>query len=113
MEFIIAPGIFGLVAGFLYYVLAARVPIADDAIQRRLETLSVQSKETARIRLYETEEQTLWERIAEFFLGTKEMPARYTRLSWMLHQAGYRGERAIRFWGLRIFSVWHLASEGF
>lgn len=104
MEFIIALGIFGLVAGFLYYVLAARVPISDDAIQRRLENLSVQSKETGRIRLYETEDQTLWERIAEFFLGTKEMPARYTRLSRMLHQAGYRGERAIRiFWGLRIF----------
>ena len=104
MELIIALGIFGLVAGFLYYVLAARVPISDEAIQRRLETISVQAKETGRIILHETEEQTLWERIAEFFLGTKEMPVRYNRLSRMLHQAGYRGERAIRiFWGLRIF----------
>ena len=41
MELIIALGIFGLVAGFLYYVLAARVPISDEAIQRRLETISV------------------------------------------------------------------------
>ena len=100
----IALGIFGLVAGFLYYVLAARVPVSDDAIQRRLETLSGQAKEANRIILYATEEETLWERIATFFLGADAMPARYTRLSRMLHQAGYRGERAIRiFWGLRIF----------
>src|SRR2546427_11577320 len=104
MELIIALGIFGLVAGFLYYVLAARVPVSDDAIQRRLENLSFQANETRRIRLPDTEENTFWEQVAEFFLGTKDMPARYTRLSRRLHQAGYRGERAIRiFWGLRIF----------
>ena len=104
MEILIALGIFGLVGGFVYYVLAARVPVSDDAIQRRLETLSLQSRETGRIRLPAVEEETPWERIAEFFLGTKDLPARYTRLSRMLHQAGYRGERAIRiFWGLTIF----------
>jgi tight adherence protein C len=104
MEILIVFGIFGLVGGFVYYVLAARVPVSDDAIQRRLETLSLQSRETGRIRLPVVEEETPWERIAEFFLGTKDLPARYTRLSRMLHQAGYRGERAIRiFWGLTIF----------
>ena len=104
MEILIALGIFGLVGGFVYYVLAARVPVSDDAIQRRLETISIQARETGRIRLHSVEEETPWERIAEFFLGTKDLPARYTRLSRMLHQAGYRGERAIRiFWGLTIF----------
>src|SRR5207244_12476108 len=69
-----------------------------------LETLSGQAKEANRIILYATEEETLWERIATFFLGADAMPARYTRLIRMLHQAGYRGERAIGIsWGLRIF----------
>jgi tight adherence protein C len=85
--------------------LAARVPVADEAIQRRLETLSVQARETGRISLYTNEEaDTFWERIATFFFGSNAMPGHYNRLSRMLHQAGYRGERAIRiFWGLRMF----------
>src|ERR1043166_4161022 len=105
MELLIALGIFGLVAGFLYYLLAARVPIADEAIQRRLQTLSLQARETGRISLYTSEQDdTFWERIATFFFGANAMPGHYSRLSRMLHQAGYRGERAIRiFWGLRIF----------
>src|SRR5438105_330133 len=98
MELIIALGIFGLVAGFLYYLLTARVPVGDDAIQKRLQTLSVQARDIGRITLHTTtEEETLWERIATFFLGPNAMmPAHYTRLSRMLHQAGYRGDRAIR-----------------
>src|ERR1051325_5566662 len=105
MELLIALGIFGLVAGFLYYLLAARVPVADEAIQRRLETLSVQARETGRISLYTNEEaDTFWEKVATFFFGANAMPGHYNRLSRMLHQAGYRGERAIRiFWGLRMF----------
>src|ERR1043166_7469747 len=106
MELIIALGIFGLVAGFLYYLLTARVPVgSDDAIQRRLQNLSIQARDVGRITLHATtEEETLWERIATFFLGPNAMPAQYNRLSRMLHQAGYRGDRAIRiFWGLRIF----------
>src|ERR1044071_2572491 len=104
MELIIALGIFGLVAGFLYYLLAARVPVADEAIQRRLQTLAVQARETGRISLYTDQDDTFWERVATFFFGANAMPGHYTRLSRMLHQAGYRGERAIRiFWGLLIF----------
>jgi tight adherence protein C len=34
----------------------------------------------------------------------KELPAAYSKVGRLLHQAAYRGERAIRiFWGLRIF----------
>jgi tight adherence protein C len=46
----------------------------------------------------------MWERIANFFFGDKEMPDRFNGISRRLHQAGYRGHRAIRiFWGLRLF----------
>ncbi|MBI2180314.1 MAG: type II secretion system F family protein, partial [Deltaproteobacteria bacterium] len=42
--------------------------------------------------------------VAGFFLGAKDMPESYNRISRRLHQAGYRGVRAVRiFWGLRIF----------
>jgi tight adherence protein C len=103
MEIMIALGVFGLVAGFLYYLLAARVPVVDEAIQRRLETLSGQTRSPARLSIHDETEDTLWERVANFFLGPNTLPGRYTRLTRMLHQAGYRGERAARiFWGLRI-----------
>jgi tight adherence protein C len=104
MEILIVLGIFGLVAGFFYYVLAARVPVVDEAIQRRLESLSGGAKSSSRLNLYQENEETLWERVATFFLGPNVLPTRYSRVTRMLHQAGYRGERAIRiFWGLRIF----------
>jgi tight adherence protein C len=46
----------------------------------------------------------MWERVANFFFGDKEMPDRFSGISRRLHQAGYRGHRAIRiFWGLRLF----------
>ena len=90
---------------FFTIFFAARVPVADEAIQRRLETLSVHTRETGRIRLYAQEEDdTFWEKVATFFFGANAMPGHYNRLSRLLHQAGYRGERAIRiFSGLRIF----------
>lgn len=105
MEIVIAFGIFCLVFGVLYFTLVSRAPVADEAIQRRLETIAAQPKSTRPIRLHGGEEATFWEGIAKFFIGEKEMmPATFSRVGRMLHQAGYRGERAIRiFWGLRIF----------
>jgi tight adherence protein C len=105
MELLIAIGVFGLVAACLYYVLSGRVPVADDAIQRRLDTIASQPRESRSLRLHGGEAETIWERIADFFLGSKTvMPGRYAGYSRILHQAGYRGERAVRvFWGVRIF----------
>lgn len=104
MEFLIAIGIFGLVSAFLYYILGSRVPVADDAIQRRLDTISSQPREERSLRLHENEAETLSQRVAKFFLGDKNlMPARYAGFAQLLHQAGYRGERGVRsFWGTRI-----------
>lgn len=104
MELLIAIGSFGVVSGLLYYVLASRSPISEEAIQRRLENISVQTQTRSGIRLHDQEETTLWERVANFFFGDKEMPDRFSNISRRLHQAGFRGNRAIRiFWGLRIF----------
>jgi tight adherence protein C len=104
MELLIAIGSFGVVSGLLYYVLASRSPVSEEAIQRRLENISVQTQTRTSIRLHEYEETTMWERVANFFFGDKEMPDRFSNISRRLHQAGFRGNRAIRiFWGLRIF----------
>jgi tight adherence protein C len=104
MELIIAVGFFGVISGLVYFVLASRSPVADEAIQRRLESIGVQAQSRGPIRLHDDEETTIWERVANFFFGDKEMPDRFSGISRRLHQAGYRGHRAIRiFWGLRIF----------
>jgi tight adherence protein C len=104
MELLIAVGFFGLVSGIVYFVVASRAPVADDVIQQRLQNISVQSQDRAPIRLHENDEITVWERVTNFFFGDKELPARFTSMSRSLHQAGYRGNRAVRiFWGLRIF----------
>jgi tight adherence protein C len=105
MEIVIAFGIFCLVFGVLYFALVSRVPVSEEAIQRRLETIAVQAREAKAIRLHSSEEVTFWERIANFFLGDKDvMPAKFSEAGKILHQAGYRGERSIRiYWGLRIF----------
>jgi tight adherence protein C len=104
MEMLIAVGFFGVISGLVYFALAARTPVSDDAIQRRLENIGIQGQTRAQIRLYDHEETTMWERVAKFFFGDKEMPDRFNNLSRRLHQAGYRGNRALRiFWGLRIF----------
>ena len=105
MEILIAAGIFALVFGVLYFTLASRVPVVEEAIQRRLENIAAQPKTAARLRLYDAKEETFWENVANFFLGDKrEIPAAYSKIGRLLHQAAYRGERAIRiFWGLRIF----------
>jgi tight adherence protein C len=105
MELLIALGIFALVFGVLYFTLVSRVPVVDEAIQRRLNDIAARPKTAARIRLYDAKEETFWENVANFFLGDKsEIPAAYSKVGRLLHQAAYRGERAIRiFWGLRIF----------
>jgi tight adherence protein C len=105
MELLIALGIFALVFGILYFTLVSRVPVVEEAIQRRLNDIAARPKTAARIRLYDAKEETFWENVANFFLGdTREIPAAYSKVGRLLHQAAYRGERAIRiFWGLRIF----------
>jgi tight adherence protein C len=104
MEFLIAVGLFGVVSAIVYFVLASRVPVSDEAIQRRLQNIGVQPEARPQIRLHDYEETTIWERIANFFFGDRELPERFNAISRRLHQAGYRGNRAVRiFWGLRIF----------
>lgn len=104
MELLIAVGFFGLISGIVYFVVASRAPVSDDVIQQRLQNISVQSEARAPIRLHENEEITVWERVTNFFFGDKELPARFSSMSRSLHQAGYRGNRAVRiYWGLRIF----------
>jgi tight adherence protein C len=105
MELLIALGIFALVFGVLYFTLVSRAPVVEEAIQRRLNDIAARPKTAARIRLYDAKEETFWENVANFFLGDKrEIPAAYSKVGRVLHQAAYRGERAIRiFWGLRIF----------
>jgi tight adherence protein C len=104
MELLIAVGFFGLVSAILYFVLAPRGPVADDAIQRRLENIGVHTEARTQFKLHEDEEITFWERVTNFFFGDHELPERFNMIGRRLHQAGYRGNRAIRiFWGLRIF----------
>jgi len=105
MELLIAVGFFGLVSAIVYFVVASRAPITEDAIQQRLQNIGLQTAEgRAPIRLHEHEETTFWERITNFFFGDRELPERFNMISRRLHQAGYRGNRAVRiFWGLRIF----------
>ncbi len=104
MALLIAIGFFGLISAVVYFLLAARAPVSDDAIQRRLENIGLQTESRTQFKLHEEEELTFWERVANFFFGDRELPERFNMASQRLHQAGYRGNRAIRiFWGLRIF----------
>jgi tight adherence protein C len=105
MELLIALGIFALVFAILYFTLVSRAPVVEEAIQRRLNDIAARPKTAARFRLYDAKEETFWEKVANFFLGDKrELPEAYSKVGRLLHQAAYRGERAIRiFWGLRIF----------
>ena len=104
MELLIAVGVFGLISAIVYFVLTSRAPVADDAIQRRLQNIGTQATARVQVRLHEEEETTFWERVTNFFFGDRELPERFNLVSRRLHQAGYRGNRAVRiFWGLRIF----------
>ena len=42
MEMLIAVGFFGLISAIVYFVLAPKAPVADDAIQQRLENIGLQ-----------------------------------------------------------------------
>lgn len=113
MELLIALGFFGLVSALVYMVVGGKGPVTEDAIQRRLESIGIQSEARGQIRLHEDEEITLWERVANFFFGDRELPDRFNEIGRRLHQAGYRGNRAVRiFWGLRIFLTIALAAGG-
>lgn len=104
MELIIAVGFFGLIAGLVYFIVASRAPVAEETIQRRLDNIGIQAQANAPIHIHDNDELTTWERVANFFFGDREMPGRFNEMSRRLHQAGYRGNRAIRvFWGVRIF----------
>lgn len=104
MVLLIAIGFFGLISAVVYFLFAARAPVSDDAIQRRLENIGLQTEARTQFKLHEEEELTFWERVATFFFGDRELPERFNMVGQRLHQAGYRGNRAIRiFWGLRIF----------
>ena len=104
MELLIAVGVFGLISGIVYFVFASRVPVSDEAIQRRLDSINVRTEARGQYHLHDNDDVTFWETVASFFIGDKEMPDRFNNMSRRLHQAGYRGNRAIRiFWGLRIF----------
>ena len=104
MELLIAVGVFGLISAIVYFVLASRAPVADDAIQRRLESIGLQTEARTQYKLHDEEETTFWERVTNFFFGDRELPERFNMIGRRLHQAGYRGNRAVRiFWGLRIF----------
>lgn len=104
MELLIAVGFFGLVLALAYFFTASRAPVQEEVIQRRLENIGIQTTAKSAVRLYDSEEITFWERVSNFFFGDKEMPERFNQVARRLHQAGYRGNRAVRiFWGLRIF----------
>jgi tight adherence protein C len=104
MELLIAVGFFGLVTALVYFLVASKAPVTEDTIQRRLENIGVRGDGRTQIRLHNSDETTIWERIVIFFFGDRELPDRFNMISRRLHQAGYRGNRAVRiFWGLRIF----------
>jgi tight adherence protein C len=116
MDFIfIAVGIFGLVGGSIFFLLAPKSGIEEETIQKRLQSIATrQAPSVARVRLLSVGDQTVWERLASFFLGEKELAAKYTKIKLTLHQAGYPGERAVRvFWGIRIFVTIAFAVGGF
>jgi tight adherence protein C len=113
MELLIAVGVFGLISGVVYFIVASRAPVSDEVIQRRLENINVKAESSHQFRLHEADETSIWESITNFFMGDQELPERFNAMSRRLHQAGYRGNRAIRiFWGLRIFLCLSLGFGG-
>src|SRR5215470_90578 len=102
MEFFLAIGVFGFVASVIYFLLSPR-GAEQEIVGQRLEAIAT-SRAPGTVRLLAVPENTVWEKIANFFLGEKDLPARYTKLRQLLHAAGYPWERALKiFWGVRIF----------
>ena len=54
MELLIAVGFFGLITALAYFVIASKAPVAEDAIQRRLESIGLQTESRAQVRLHDT-----------------------------------------------------------
>src|SRR5215510_9074560 len=108
-------GIFGLVGSVSLLIFSPRTPKPEEIIQRRLTSITrSQGLPPQLFTLAPTEEPTLWEQTANFFLGDINLPEHYTNISRLLHQAGYPGERAIRiFWGVRIFCTLAFATFAF
>src|SRR5688500_6059832 len=103
MELLITIAVFGLVSGIIYFAFGSGAPVPEEAIQRRLETIAARPRTDTRYQVHQSEEETFWESVTDFFFGNKDLPERFNRVSKRLHQAGYRGKRAVRiFWGLRI-----------
>jgi len=73
MELLIAVGVFGLISGIVYYVVASRAPVSDEVIQRRLEGISARAETSRQIHLHEDEETSIWESVTNFFIGDQEM----------------------------------------
>jgi len=103
MELLLIIGIFGFVASVVYVLVAPRAVAPHEVVGQRLEAIATR-KTPGSVRLVAGPENTVWEMIANFFLGDKDLPAKYTNLRQLLHTAGYPWERALRiFWGVRIF----------
>jgi tight adherence protein C len=102
MELFVVIGIFGFVASVVYVVIAPRAVAPEEVVGQRLEAIATRNTPGA-VRLVAGPENTVWETIANFFLGDQDLPGRYTRLRQLLHTAGYPWERALKiFWGVRI-----------
>ena len=96
-------GVFGFVGSLIYLLLAPRGVGQEVVVGRRLEAIATTSAPRT-VRLLAGPENTVWEKIADFFLGEKDLPEKYTKLRQLLHSAGYPWERALRvFLGVRIF----------
>lgn len=102
MEVVLAIGIFGFVGSIIYIFLAPRGPVEDEVVGQRLEAIATR-KAPGTVRLLAGPENTVWEKVANFFFGEKDLPASYTKLRQLLHAAGYPWERALKiFLGVRI-----------
>jgi tight adherence protein C len=112
---LIAIGTFGLVGGLSLLAFAPRTASQEDLIQQRLSAIvSGSAKPNGQLTLGGGDETTVWEQTANFFLGTEELPERYSAVGRTLHQAGYSGERSVRiFWGVCIFSTLAFAASAF
>lgn len=112
--FLIALGTFGLVGGLSLLAFAPRTASQEDIIQQRLSAIVSGSAKPNSQLIQGEDETTIWEQTANFFLGTEELPDRYSAVSRTLHQAGYSGERSVRiFWGVCIFSTLAFAASAF
>ena len=106
MEIFIAIGIFGLVGGFLFLLLAPKAASQEEVVQKRITAIGT-TMEGGSDRVTHLDgdgDEGFWDYVAKFFVGEKELTGKDTVVHRLLHQAGYPGERAVRtFWGVRFF----------